>query len=35
MLISKKIYAKHDENYMPSDIAEQLKKNNKWNINYK
>tara|TARA_Y100000590_G_scaffold152862_2_gene175531 strand:+ start:292 stop:699 length:408 start_codon:yes stop_codon:yes gene_type:complete len=29
------IYAKHDENYMPASIKEDLEKNNQWKKNYK
>ena len=29
------IYAKHDENYMPASIKENLEKNNQWKKNYK
>ena len=28
--VAKKILAKHDENYMPPEVAEALKKNNVW-----
>tara|TARA_Y100001970_G_scaffold283604_1_gene399218 strand:- start:38945 stop:39385 length:441 start_codon:yes stop_codon:yes gene_type:complete len=30
-----KVYAKHDENYMPTSIKKELEKNNQWNTNYK
>ena len=30
-----KVYAKHDENYMPASIKEELEKNNQWKKNYK
>ena len=33
-LLSKKILAKHDENYMPPEVAEALKKSGKWNKKY-
>ena len=33
-LIAKKILAKHDENYMPPEVAEALKKNGTWNKIY-
>ena len=30
-----KVYAKHDENYMPASIKKELEKNNQWKKNYK
>tara|TARA_B100000287_G_C20056701_1_gene552698 strand:- start:19 stop:459 length:441 start_codon:yes stop_codon:yes gene_type:complete len=30
-----KVYAKHDENYMPSSIKKELEKNNQWKKDYK
>ena len=30
-----KVYAKHDENYMPASIKEKLEKNNQWKKDYK
>ena len=30
-----KVYAKHDENYMPASIKEELEKNNQWKKDYK
>ncbi len=30
-----KVYAKHDENYMPSSIKDELEKNNQWRKSYK
>ena len=35
ILKAKKIFAKHDENYMPRGISEELKKSGYWNKNYK
>ena len=29
------VYAKHDENYMPASIKEELEKNNQWKRDYK
>ena len=29
------VYAKHDENYMPASIKEELEKNNQWKKDYK
>ena len=34
-IIASKVYAKHDENYMPASIKKELEKNNQWNKNYK
>ncbi|MDA0377186.1 MAG: cytochrome c maturation protein CcmE [Proteobacteria bacterium] len=33
-LLAQKILAKHDENYMPPEVAEALKKSGNWNKNY-
>ena len=33
-LFAQKILAKHDENYMPPEVAEALKKSGNWNKNY-
>ena len=33
-LIATKILAKHDENYMPKEVADALKKKGNWNKNY-
>jgi len=30
-----RVYAKHDENYMPSSIKKELEKNNQWKKDYK
>ena len=30
-----KVYAKHDENYMPASIKKELEKNNQWRKEYK
>ena len=30
-----RVYAKHDENYMPASIKEELEKNNQWKKDYK
>ena len=30
-----KVYAKHDENYMPASIKKELEKNNQWKKEYK
>ncbi len=30
-----KVYAKHDENYMPASIKKELEKNNQWKRDYK
>ena len=35
ILKAKEIFAKHDENYMPASIVEQLKEKDKWNKKYK
>ena len=34
-IIASKVYAKHDENYMPASIKKELEKNNQWKQNYK
>ena len=34
-IIASKVYAKHDENYMPASIKNELEKNNQWKKNYK
>ena len=34
-IIASKVFAKHDENYMPESIKKELEKNNQWNTNYK
>ena len=34
-IIASKVYAKHDENYMPSSIKKELEKNNQWKKDYK
>ena len=34
-IIATKVYAKHDENYMPASIKKELEKNNQWKKNYK
>ena len=33
--IASKVYAKHDENYMPASIKKELEKNNQWKKEYK
>ena len=33
-LVASKVFAKHDENYMPSSIKKQLKKSDYWNKKY-
>jgi len=35
IIIASKVYAKHDENYMPASIKKELEKNNQWRKNYK
>ena len=30
IFVANKIFAKHDENYLPPEIADSLKKNGKW-----
>ena len=34
-IIASKVYAKHDENYMPASIKKELVKNNQWKKDYK
>ena len=34
-IMASKVYAKHDENYMPASIKKELEKNNQWKKNYK
>ena len=34
-IIASKVFAKHDENYMPASIKKELEKNNQWKKNYK
>ncbi len=34
-IVASKVYAKHDENYMPASIKKELEKNNQWKKNYK
>ena len=34
-VVSSKVYAKHDENYMPESIKKELEKNNQWKQQYK
>ena len=34
-VIASKVYAKHDENYMPASIKKELEKNNQWKKEYK
>ena len=34
-LFASKVYAKHDENYMPASIKKELEKNNQWKKDYK
>ena len=33
-IIALKVYAKHDENYMPASIKKELEKNNQWKKEY-
>ena len=35
IIVASKVYAKHDENYMPASIKKELEKNNQWKKNYK
>ena len=35
LLNAKRVFAKHDENYMPKNIAEQIKKSGNWKKLYK
>ena len=34
-IVASKVYAKHDENYMPVSIKKELEKNNQWKKEYK
>ena len=34
-IVASKVYAKHDENYMPASIKKKLEKNNQWKKDYK
>ena len=34
-IVASKVYAKHDENYMPASIKKELEKNNQWQKDYK
>ena len=34
-IIASKVFAKHDENYMPLSIKKELEKNNQWKKDYK
>ena len=34
-IIASKVYAKHDEKYMPASIKKELEKNNQWKKKYK
>ena len=34
-IVASKVYAKHDESYMPASIKKELEKNNQWKKNYK
>ena len=34
-IVALKVYAKHDENYMPASIKKELEKNNQWKKKYK
>ena len=34
-VVASKVYAKHDENYMPESIKKELEKNNQWKQQYK
>jgi cytochrome c-type biogenesis protein CcmE len=34
-IIASKVYAKHDENYMPASIKKELEKNKQWKKEYK
>ena len=33
-IVASKVYAKHDENYMPASIKKELEKNNQWKKEY-
>tara|TARA_Y100001970_G_scaffold166351_1_gene203474 strand:- start:38542 stop:38982 length:441 start_codon:yes stop_codon:yes gene_type:complete len=34
-IVASRVFAKHDENYMPASIKKELEKNNQWKKNYK
>jgi cytochrome c-type biogenesis protein CcmE len=34
-IVASKVYAKHDENYMPASLKKELEKNNQWKKDYK
>jgi cytochrome c-type biogenesis protein CcmE len=34
-IVASKVYAKHDENYMPASIKKELEKNKQWKKDYK
>ena len=34
-IVASKVYAKHDDNYMPASIKKELEKNNQWKKDYK
>ena len=34
-IVASKVYAKHDENYMPASIKKELEKSNQWKKDYK
>ena len=34
-IVASKVYAKHDENYMPASIKKELERNNQWKKDYK
>ena len=34
-IVASRVYAKHDENYMPASIKKELEKNNQWKKSYK
>ena len=34
-IVATKVYAKHDENYMPASIKKELERNNQWKKDYK
>ena len=34
-IVASKVYAKHDENYMPASIKKELEKNNQWKKDYR
>jgi cytochrome c-type biogenesis protein CcmE len=34
-IVASRVYAKHDENYMPASIKKELEKNNQWRKDYK